>query len=79
VLLTIPRVISRAPRFSAGTPSPSRATFSHRRLHFWSNRAYADYDELEYAAIDAWRRAVLDPDLMKTVCAAKYLNCADLN
>jgi len=37
------------------------------------------HDALEAAAIDAWRRAVLNPDLMKTVCAAKYLNRADLN
>ena len=28
------------------------------KSHFWSNRAYADYDALEAAAIDAWRHAV---------------------
>jgi transposase len=31
-----------------------------------------DYDELEQAAIHAWQQAVLDADLMKTVCNAPY-------
>ena len=44
--------------------------------HYWSNRAYADYEALEQAAIDAWRAAVLDSDLMKTVCAVPYLKRA---
>jgi len=47
------------------------------KSHFWSNRAYDDYDALEQAAVDAWEQAVLDPELMKTVCAAHYLNRAD--
>jgi hypothetical protein len=36
----------------------------------------ADYDALEEAATTAWRTAVLDQDLMKTVCAAPYLERA---
>jgi hypothetical protein len=47
--------------------------------HYWSNRAYADYDELEEAAIDAWRAAVMNPDLMKTICNAPYLKRAVFN
>ena len=47
------------------------------KSHFWSNRTYEDYDELEQAAIDAWHLAVLDPDLMKSVCATNYINRAD--
>jgi transposase len=42
------------------------------KSHHWSNRAYADYDALEAAAVAAWQRAVLDSELMKTVCAAPY-------
>lgn len=42
------------------------------KSHYWSNRAYGDYDELEKAAVHAWQLAVLDPELMKTVCAAPY-------
>lgn len=58
--------------------NPLENLWHYLKSHFWSNRAYADYDDLEAAAIDAWRRAVLNPDLMKTVCAAKFLNHADL-
>ncbi len=46
------------------------------KSHFWSNRPYADYEALERAAIDAWAKAVLDPELMKTVCAAEYMKNA---
>lgn len=40
------------------------------KSHYWSNRAYKDYDALEEAAMAAWKTAVLDEALMKTVCAA---------
>jgi len=43
------------------------------RSHYWSNRWYADYEALLNAAIDAWRKAALVPDLMKSVCRAGYL------
>ena len=46
------------------------------KSHFWSNRAYDDYDALEDAAVAAWRKAALDADLMKSVCAAPYLERA---
>jgi hypothetical protein len=45
---------------------------SNLKNHFWSNRAYADDEALEAAALTAWRKAVLDDDLLKTVCAAAY-------
>jgi len=59
--------------------NPIENLWHYLKSHFWSNRAYADYDDLEAAAIDAWQRAVLNPDLMKTVCAAQYLKSATLN
>jgi hypothetical protein len=49
------------------------------KSHYWSNRAYQDYDALEQAALDAWRKAVLDQELMKTVCAAPNLERATSN
>jgi hypothetical protein len=45
--------------------------------HFWSNKSYPDYDALEEAAIHAWRKAVLDTELMKSVCAAPYIERAN--
>ena len=59
--------------------NPIENLWHYLKSHFWSNRAYADYHELEAAAIDAWHRAVLNPALMKTVCAAPYTKSATLN
>lgn len=52
--------------------NPIENLWHYLKSHFWSNRAYADYEALEAAAMTAWRKAVLDEDLMKTVCAAPY-------
>lgn len=51
---------------------PIENLWHYLKSHFWSNRAYPDYDALEQAAIEAWRIAALNPELMKTVCAAPY-------
>jgi transposase len=56
--------------------NPMENLWHYLKSHYWSNRAYADYEELEEAAVDAWRNAVLDPELMKTVCNAPYLQRA---
>jgi transposase len=56
--------------------NPMENLWHYLKSHYWSNRAYQDYEELEEAAIDAWRIAALDPDLMKTVCHAPYLERA---
>jgi transposase len=59
--------------------NPIENLWHYLKSHFWSNRAYAGYEELEAAAIDAWHHAVLNSALMKTVCAVQYLKSADLN
>jgi transposase len=46
------------------------------KSHSWSDRSYASYAALKSAAMHAWRTAVLNQDLMKTVCAAPYLERA---
>lgn len=56
--------------------NPIENLWHYLKSHFWSNRAYADYDALEEAAMHAWRRAVLDDQLVKSVCAASYLERA---
>ena len=38
--------------------------------------AYADYDALEIAAMQAWQTAALDTKLMRTFCAATQLKRA---
>jgi len=39
----------------------------------FTNRAYADYDDLRCAAIDAWQKAALDPETIKSVCRVPYV------
>ena len=56
--------------------NPIENLWHYLKSHFWSNRVYADYDALEKAAMDAWRLAVLDEELVQTVCAAPYLHRA---
>ena len=50
--------------------NPIENLWHYLKSHYWSNRTYANYEALEQAAIEAWHLAVLDEDLMKTVCAA---------
>jgi hypothetical protein len=56
--------------------NPIENIWHYLKSHYWSNRAYANYDDLEAEAIKAWKKAVLDAELMKTLCAAPYLNRA---
>lgn len=53
--------------------NPIENLWHYLKSHYWSNRAYDDYEALETAALDAWRIAVLDGELMKSVCAATNL------
>jgi len=59
--------------------NPIENLWHYLKSHFCSHRAYENYDALEQAAVDAWRHAVLDPELMKSVCATPYLNSATSN
>jgi len=56
--------------------NPIENLWHYLKSHYWSNHAYADYAELEQAAMAAWRHAVLNTQLVKTVCAATYLERA---
>jgi transposase len=56
--------------------NPVENLWHYLRSHYWSNREYKDYDALMDAATDAWRKAALNPEIIKTVCAAPYLECA---
>lgn len=53
--------------------NPIENLWHYLRSHFWSNRWYEDYDALMDAAINAWRKAALMPELIQSVCRAPYL------
>jgi transposase len=59
--------------------NPIENLWHYLKSHYWSNRAYDDYDALEEAAVAAWRKAALDAELMKSVCAAPMLERATSN
>lgn len=52
--------------------NPVENLWHYFRSHFWSNRAYADYDDLRLAAVDGWQKAALNPEIVKSVCRAEY-------
>ena len=52
--------------------NPVENLWHYLRSHYWSNRTYVDYDALRMAAIDAWRKAALDPALIRSVCRTSY-------
>lgn len=52
--------------------NPVENLWHYFRSHYWSNHAYLDYDDLRRAAIQAWQKAALDPEIIKSVCRAEY-------
>jgi transposase len=56
--------------------NPIENLWHYLKSHYWSNRAYDDYDALEQAAVDVWCKVVLDPEIIKTVCAVPGLERA---
>jgi len=49
--------------------NPTENLWHYMRSHYWSNRVYKTWDDLKIAAVEAWRKVCLVPDLIKTVCA----------
>lgn len=66
--ITILKMPPRSPELM-----PVENLWHYEREHFWANRKYADYAALETAALEGWRAVCLDPEKVKTICAAPYL------
>ena len=49
--------------------NPTENLWHYLRSHFWANRLYETWADLKHAAIDAWRRVCLVPELVKSICA----------
>ena len=57
--------------------NPVENLWHYLRSHYWSLRVYRAYEELEAAAVGAWREVCLRPELVGSICAAPYVsNCA---
>ena len=52
--------------------NPMENLWHYLRSHYWSNRAFADYDALVNAAEDAWQRSACNPATIQSVCRASY-------
>ena len=52
--------------------NPVENLWHYLRSHYWSNCKYENYDALRIAAIHAWQHAALNPNIIKSVCRAKY-------
>ena len=59
--------------------NPIENLWHYLKSHYWSNRSYDNYEALEEAAIHAWQKAVLDTEIVKSVCAAPYIVRATLD
>ena len=53
--------------------NPVENLWHYLRSHHWSHRVYRDYQALQEAAAEAWRAVCLDPQKIRTICAAPYL------
>lgn len=53
--------------------NPVENLWHYLRSHYWANRSYDNYDDLRYAAIDAWQNAALNPGIVKSVCRTPYV------
>jgi hypothetical protein len=62
------------PVFGMGVSAWLGRWLEHSR--YFPKRTYADYEEIEEAAMNAGRASVLNPDLMKTACNTPYLHRA---
>jgi transposase len=54
--------------------NPVENLWHYLRSHHWSHRVYVNYEALRDAAAVAWRAVCLDPEKIRTICAAPYLN-----
>jgi transposase len=52
--------------------NPVENLWHYLRSHYGSHRSYENYEELRSAAIDAWQKAALDPEIVKSVCHTSY-------
>jgi len=58
--------------------NPTENLWHYLRSHYWSNRLYKTWEDLQQAATAAWRATCLVPELIKSVCADTALRATQL-
>ena len=53
--------------------NPVENLWHYLRAHYWSHGVYPDYDTLLAVATETWRKVCLNPETIRSVCAAPYL------
>jgi transposase len=53
--------------------NPVENLWHYLRAHYWSNGIYPDYDTLLEVATETWRTVCMDPEKVRSICAAPYL------
>ena len=53
--------------------NPVENLWHYLRAHYWSNGVYPDYDTLLEVATETWRTVCMDPEKVRSICAAPYL------
>lgn len=56
--------------------NPAENLWHYFESHYGSNRYDEDLQALEEMAVESWRLVAMNPKLMKTVCAAPYVERA---
>jgi len=58
--------------------NPVENLWEYLRSHYWPNRGYNDYDDLRFAACQAWQAVCLEPSLIRSICHCAYLERKNL-
>jgi transposase len=53
--------------------NPVENLWHYLRAHHWSNAIYRDYEALLEAATESWRKVCMEPEKVRSICAAPYL------
>jgi transposase len=53
--------------------NPVENLWHYLRAHYWSHGIYPDYDALQEVATETWRTVCMDPEKIRSICAAPYL------
>src|SRR3954469_12035968 len=53
--------------------NPVENLWHYLRAHYWSHGVYPDYESLREVATETWRKVCLNPEKIRSICAAPYL------